>query len=117
MTFENKYTQALNKLDSILTLYPEHELEDDVYYMKAQIFKKLKKTDDMIAMYNAIIEKYPDELKADDAIYELASFYDHQLHNKDKAMELYQKLFIDYSGSTYAVDARQRYRILRGDEM
>ncbi len=117
LTFENKYTQALNKLDSILTLYPEHELEDDVYYMKAQIFKKLKKTDDMIAMYNAIIEKYPDELKADDAIYELASFYDHQLHNKDKAMELYQKLFIDYSGSTYAVDARQRYRILRGDEM
>lgn len=115
MTFENKHAQALIKLDSILYLYPEHEIEDDVYYMKAQIFKKLKRTDDMIAMYNAIIEKYPDELKADDAIYELATFYDQQLDDKEKAMELYQKLFIDYNGSTYAVDARQRFRVLRGD--
>jgi len=28
---------------------------------------------------------------------------------------LYEKLFIEYSGSTFAVDARKRFRILRGD--
>ncbi len=117
LTFENKYSEALTKLDSILILYPDHDMDDDIYYMKAQIFKKLKRTDDMIAMYNLIIEKFPEEIKADDAIYELATFYDYQLDNREKAMELYQKLFMDYSSSTYAVDARQRYRILRGDEL
>ncbi|MCZ2102544.1 MAG: tetratricopeptide repeat protein [Chitinophagales bacterium] len=117
LSFENKYDQALAKLDSILLIYPEHDIEDDVFYMKAQIFKKLKRTDDMVQMYQSIIEKYPEEIKADDAIYELASFYDHQLNDREKAMELYHKLFIDYSASTYAVDARLRYRVLRGDEL
>lgn len=117
LSFQNKYSEALSKLDSILLLFPDHSLDDDVFYMKAQIFKKLKRTDEMIAMYNEIIEKYPEEIKADDAIYELATFYDEQLNDKEKAMLLYEKLFIDYSGSTYAVDARLRFRQLRGDEL
>lgn len=117
LTFENRYAEALSKLDSIHILYPEHEIESYVYYMKAQIFKKLKRIDEMIGMYSTIIEKHPDAIKADDSIYELASFYDHQLNEREKAMELYQKLFVDFSASTYAVDARQRYRVLRGDEL
>lgn len=32
-------------------------------------------------------------------------------------MELYEKIFVDYSGSILAVDARKRYRILRGDKV
>ena len=36
---------------------------------------------------------------------------------KEKAKELYEKIFIEYSGSTFAVGARKRFRILRGDKM
>ncbi len=117
LTFQNKFDEAINKLDSIKIVFPEHSLDDDVYYTKAQIYKKLRKSDEMILMYNAIIEKYPEEIRADNALYELADLYENQLNAPEKAQPLYEKIFIDYSGSTFASDARLRYRKLRGDEL
>jgi len=35
----------------------------------------------------------------------------------EKAKTLYEKIFIDYSGSTFAVEARKRFRKLRGDNI
>jgi outer membrane protein assembly factor BamD (BamD/ComL family) len=37
------------------------------------------------------------------------------LDNKEKASELYQQLLTDYPGSLYVVEARKRFRALRGD--
>jgi len=45
----------------------------------------------------------------------LAGLYENRLNDAEKAKELYEKVFIDYSGSVFAVEARKRYRILRGD--
>lgn len=117
LTFQNKYQEALQKLDSIKILFPEHSLEDDVLYEKAQIYKKLRMTDEMIKMYNQIIEKFAEEIRADNAMFELAELYETKLNQPEKAKDLYQKLFTDYSGSTFAIEARKRFRKLRGDEM
>jgi hypothetical protein len=47
----------------------------------------------------------------------MARMYDYQLNDTAKAQELYFKLFTEYTGSTFVVDARKRYRVLRGDNM
>ena len=117
LTFQNKYTEAIQKLDSIKILFPEHSLDDDVLYTKAQIYRKQRKTAEMIEMYQKIIEKYPEEIRADNAIFELAELYETKLNEPEKAKVLYEKLFVDYSSSTFAVEARKRFRILRGDEL
>ncbi|MBL0100169.1 MAG: tetratricopeptide repeat protein [Saprospiraceae bacterium] len=117
LAFQNKYTEALQKLDSIKILFPDHSLDDDVLYTKAQIFRKLRKTEDMISMYQTIIEKYPEEIRADNALFELAELYETKLSEPEKAKTLYEKIFVDYSGSTFAAEARSRYRKLRGDEL
>ena len=117
LAFQNKYTEALQKLDSIIIIFPEHSLEDDILYTKAQIFRKLRKTDDMITMYQTIIDKFPDDIRADNALFELAEIYETKLKDPEKAKPLYEKIFVDYSGSTFAAEARQRFRILRGDEL
>lgn len=117
LTFQNKFSEALQKLDSINIIFPEHSLDDDVLYTKAQIFRKLRKTDDMISMYKSIIEKYPEEIRADNALFELAELYETKLKEPEKAKPLYEKIFIDYSSSTFAAEARKRFRILRGDEL
>lgn len=117
LAFQNKYDEAITKLDSINILFPDHSLDDDVLYTKAQIYKKLRRTDEVIAMYQTIIEKYPTEIKADNAIFELAELYETQLNEPEKAKPLYEKLFLDYSASTLAHEARMRFRILRGDEL
>jgi len=117
LIYQNKFDEAINKLDSIAIIFPDHSLDDDVLYVKAHIYKKLRKTDMMISMYETIIEKYPEEIRADNAMYELAEFYETQLNMPEKARELYKTIFIEYSSSTFASDARQRYRLLRGDEL
>jgi tetratricopeptide (TPR) repeat protein len=117
LVFQNKFAEAFIKLDSLMEMFPEHSLDDDVYYLKAHIYAKKKEFDMAAMMYNAIIEKYPEEIRADNALFELASLYEYQLNDLDKAKSLYEKIFLDYSNSTFAVEARKRYRILRGDDI
>ena len=117
LTFQNRFEEAFQKMDSILILFPEHGLEDDILYNKANIFRKQKKYDDAIAAYDTIITNYPEEIRADNSLFELAELYEKVLGKPDKAKDLYEKLFLDFSGSTYAVEARKRFRILRGDDV
>lgn len=115
LIFQNKFDEAMSRLDSINFLFPENNLEDDIWYQKAEIFKKLKKFDLAKKMYEQIIEKFPTELKADNAIFELANLYEKVYHDMEKAKQLYEKLFIDYPFSTLAIESRKKFRQLNGE--
>ena len=115
LQFQNKYDQAFAVLDSLITEFPGHSLEDDIWYLKAQVYKKQKDFDRAINLYERVFTTYPEDIRADNALFELADLYDLYLNDKEKAMPLYEKLFIDYSGSTLAVEARKKFRLLRGD--
>jgi TolA-binding protein len=67
------------------------------------------------AFYETIIKTYSYSTSADDAMYKLAMLYENELNNTDKAQELYKQILLDYPGSIYVSDARNRYRNLRGD--
>ncbi|MEZ4906405.1 MAG: tetratricopeptide repeat protein [Saprospiraceae bacterium] len=115
LVLQNKYDEAINKMDSINFLFPENNLKDDIWYLKAQIYKKIKNFSLAKKMYEQIIESFPDELKADNAIFELAQMYENIYNDKDKAKELYEKLFLEYPDSTLAIESRKKYRILNGE--
>lgn len=117
LTVQNKYDQAFQKLDSIVLLFPEHDLEDDVLYQKANLHFKVRDYDKALTLYTNVYENFPEEIRADNALFNAAEIYEYQLMDVEKAKELYEKLFIDFSNSTYAVEARKRYRILRGDNI
>ena len=117
LTIQNKYSEAFVKLDSINLLFPEHILEDDIHYLKADLYYKTKNIDKAKELYTLVFEKYPEEIRADNALYKLAKIYEEDMKDEAKAMELYEKLFIDFSNSTYAIDARKRFRQLRGDDI
>ena len=116
LIYRNLLTEATEKLDSLLKKFPGHALDDDILYAQAHIFEKQKNYPKAVSTYEKIIADYKEEIRADNALYELAQLYDYQLNDKEKAKELYEKLFNDYSGSVFSFDARQRYRVLRGDE-
>ena len=97
--------------------FPDHKLDDDVLYVKARIYTKLRNYDKAIELYERIVENYPEEIRADNALFEMASLYENQLGNPEKAMEYYEKIFVEYSGSTFSIEARKRYRKLRGDNL
>ena len=117
LLFQNKYDEALNKLTEIDTLFPEHSLTDDILYSKAQIYEKLKDYDQSKSMLESIIENHVEEIRCDNALFELAELYEGPLANKEEAMKLYKRLFEEFSNSTLATIARKRFRVLRGDEV
>ncbi len=117
LAVQAKYDEAFEKLDSVTLLFPEHELEDDILHREALMYTAQQRYDDAISKYNLIIEKFPEDITCDNAIFELASLYEHVLMDPVSALPLYEKLFIDYSNSTFAVEARKRYRLLRGDKV
>jgi tetratricopeptide (TPR) repeat protein len=117
LAFQNKYQESFVTLDSISTLFPDHGLKDDIMYTKALAYVKLKEYDKAVDLYSSIFEEFPDEIRADNAIFNLAELYENQLENQEEAQKLYEKLFLDYSNSTFAIEARKRYRLLRGDNV
>lgn len=117
LVFQNKFDQAFLKLDTLKKEFPGHSLEDDILYTKSKIYFKMLDFEKSAAMLQEIIDNYADGIRADNALYALGMLYENQLNDIEKAKTLYEKIFIEYSGSTFAVDARKRFRILRGDNI
>lgn len=115
LIFQNKDEEALVMLDSVITLSPIGTLVDDALYQKALIFIKRKDYLGAESLLKKIEESHGSELLADDAVYQLAELYEYYIKDIPKAMEYYQKIMRDFSGSLYVVEARKHYRALRGD--
>jgi tetratricopeptide (TPR) repeat protein len=115
LVFQNRFGEAFEKLDTLRRDFADHSLRDDLLYLEAQIHKKKGQYDLAAQKLTEIVEKHGEEIRADNALYELGQLYEQQLNNKEKASHYYETLFIDFSGSTLAVEARKRYRALRGD--
>jgi tetratricopeptide (TPR) repeat protein len=117
LMFQNKFDEAFMKLDTLRRGFPEHSLQDDILYLEAQIYEKKRDWVKSAELYQQVADKYKEEIRADNALYALAQIYETRLNDLEKAKTLYEKIFIDYSGSVFAVEARKRFRILRGDKM
>ncbi len=117
LTVQNRFDEAFSKLDSITTIFPKHSLEDDILYQKADLHTKIRNYDKAKELYTTVYTDFAEEIRADNALFKLAELYENQLGDLDQAKELYEKLFVDFSNSTFAIEARKRFRILRGDDI
>ncbi|MEO0341102.1 MAG: tetratricopeptide repeat protein [Bacteroidota bacterium] len=117
LVFQNRFDEAFAKMDTLTQEFPDHSLQDDIAYLKAGIFVKQRDYEQAISYYQNILDNHREEIRADNALYALAQLYEKQLDDKAKAMELYEKLFIEFNSSVLAVEARKRFRLLRGDDV
>ena len=62
-----------------------------------------------------ICRNFNTDIWGDDALFYSAELNETRLNDKAKALELYSNLLVEYPGSTYAIEARKRIRILRGN--
>lgn len=117
LTFQNKDDLALKTLDTVGILYKGHGLEDDILYRRAEIAFKHREYDKGIKYLQELVETQKEGIWVDNALFKMAELYETRLNDPKKAMELYDKIIIDHSGSLLVVDARKRFRALRGDNM
>lgn len=115
LMYQNKNNEAAALLDSIVYRYPGHVLYDDIEFTKAAMYVRKKEFDKALPLLEDIIKNYKQDLKGDDATFLLAEISEKYLNNKEKAKELYQSIVTDYSSSILTIEARKRFRLLRGD--
>ena len=115
LALQNKDKEAIAKLDDILTNHKGEKIEDEALLKQAALFEKTKQLEKAEASYNKLIELYPDEIVADDAYFKLAKLYEDKLAQPEKAKDLYEQIIYNFADSIYFVEARKRFRALRGD--
>jgi tetratricopeptide (TPR) repeat protein len=115
MAFQNKTDEAISLLDTILTEHKGESIVPQALFKQAQLFEQKKQFEKALANYQSIITNYRDGILVDDAYYFLAELYNNQLALPEKAKALYEKIIFDHQDSIYFVDARKKFRMLRGD--
>jgi TolA-binding protein len=83
--------------------------------LKARTFVKKKNLAEAEKNYLIVINRFGSDILADNAIMELAAIYEYQLNEKAKALELYEKLIFEYTGSLFVVDARKNITRLNAE--
>ncbi|MEP3838878.1 MAG: tetratricopeptide repeat protein [Algibacter sp.] len=115
LAFQNRNDEAITLLDNILEAHKTEPIIAKALYKQAQLFELKAQYDKAVVNYQAIIDNYKDGILMDDALFHLAEIYQKQLDLPEKAKELYEQIIFNHADSIYFVDARKRYRTLRGD--
>jgi tetratricopeptide (TPR) repeat protein len=110
LLFQNKDKEAEKLLDSLATAFPKHPLSDDIIMMHARIAEKHRdypaELNYLKMVYDPCKDCSPDDLLRDDALFKTAEVYEKYLNQPEEAKKYYERLIIDYPGSTYVQVAR-----------
>jgi tetratricopeptide (TPR) repeat protein len=117
LAFQNKTQQAIDTLNIINKDFKGQPIEDEALFKQANLFIKLNKFEAAITNLKKVISLNAEGILIDDAYYKLAELYKNQLNSPEKASEYYQKIIFDFPSSIYLVDARKKYRKIRGDNL
>ena len=116
LIMQRRYGEAVSTLDTLVEAWPGHALEDEILMLKGDLALKNGDVEGALTYYQEVADLHFDDITGDDAMYKLAVIYDQILNDLVVAEELYGKLIFEFSGSLHVIEARKRYRELKGEE-
>ena len=115
LEYQNRNQEAIQAFQAILKQFKGQEIEAVTNLKLGQLYEKIGEFSLALAQYQSIIEQHSDEIYVDEALYFSAELYKNQLKLPDKAKPLYEKIIFNHQDSIYFVEARRKFRELRGD--
>ena len=115
LAYQNKNTEAIAIYSAMAQKYQGQNIEDDVLFNQAALYLKENQYENTISNLLKIISINADGILVDDSYYLLAEVYKNKIKDTEKASEYYQKIIFEKPSSIYLVDARKKYREIRGD--
>ncbi len=113
LLYRNMLDSAWDGYTDVETHSLSHPLLDEVLMRKAQIRMKQARYTDADSLLQKLVDFYPYDITADDALMMMAELNEDKLGNTAKAIECYEKLLLDYPTSLYTDRARKRYNALK----
>ncbi|WP_029271108.1 tetratricopeptide repeat protein [Flavobacterium sp. KJJ] len=116
LIYQNKKPEAIAQFQNILKAFKGQEIEAVTMLRLGKIYESLKDYNSALSQYQQIIDNHSDGIYMDEALFFSAEIYNDELHDTEKAKPLYEKVIFNHQDSIYFVDARKKYRELRGDK-
>ena len=114
--FRNDTKGAVKTLDSLAQLYSWHSLSDEIHFMRFKIAKQEKNFEKAVKELTIVADQFSFDILADDALFNLAEIYHYYYKDEEKAAEYYKRILFDHPGSLYVIEARKRFRAIRGEK-
>lgn len=113
LLFQQKKSQAINKLQSALDAGPPPYFRIKILFEAARLAAEIGKYPEALAFCNQAIQDPALQLYADEALFIMAGIVDHKLKDFAKASELYDQVLADFPESQFVNPARERLKTLR----
>ena len=113
LLYRNQLDSAWEGFDLVARQMLSHPLFDEVLMRKAQIRMKQARYSEADSLLQRLVDFYPTDITADDALFFMAELNEDHLANPTKALECYEKILVDYPTSLYVDRARKRYNALK----
>lgn len=111
--FRNQLDEAWNGFDAVAVHALSHPLLDEVLLQKAKIRSKQGRYAEADSLLQRLVDFYPNDILADDALIMQAEINEDHLNNIERARSCYEKILLDYSSSLYVDRARKKYNELK----
>lgn len=115
LLYQHKKSESLALFQEILKDHKTQEIEDVTLLRLGRIYEKKGDYASALQQYQIIIDKFSEGIYIDEALYFSAEIYNRQLKDPEKAKPLYEKILFSHQDSIYFIDARAKFRQLRGD--
>lgn len=117
LAFQKKEPEAIKVLEGILENHKGEKIEDEALLKMGELYEIKGEYEKAEASYLKLIQFYNEDILADDAHFRLAKLYESKLGLPEKAKQYYEQIIFNFADSIYFVEARKKYRTLRGDEI
>jgi tetratricopeptide (TPR) repeat protein len=109
---EGDSDSAVTKLNELISA-KSNRLSDLAQLEKAKILRQDKKFNESLEALSGLLEKFPESLYRAQAQMLIGDVYNYDLHERQKAIDAYEKLLKDYDRSVYVDDVRDKLRDLK----
>lgn len=117
LQFQNQPDKALNILENVLADYKSPSIVDEVLLRIANLHLENNRIEKAIPFLQRIVDEHGDKILADNANFVLGKLFSDRLNEPEKAKKYFETLIFNHPDSIYFVEARQRFRKLRGDQI
>ncbi|MFN7100643.1 MAG: tetratricopeptide repeat protein [Flavobacterium sp.] len=116
LVYQNRDEEAITHFLEILKKHKGAEIEAVTLLRLGKLYEKKANYEQALNQYQTIITQHKDGIYVDEALFFSAEIYNKQTV-PEKAKPLYEKILFEHEDSIYFVEARNKFRQLRGDTL
>lgn len=117
LLYQKKYADACRYYDSVQIRNLQHPLLDEIIMRKAQMALQQGHFQQADSLLLTLVQQYPDDILADDALFMLATLNEEHFGKPDIALQYYEKILLDYPASLFVAESRKKYNSLKNKQL